>query len=415
MLVLLIYIPLEEFILKWLPVPVSVYNYLLYLSDGIILITILIYITKKRFVLPFKNENIYLLLFIFFSFFSLFYYQSWSPYIFKIWVLCRYILVFFIIRAVFRLEDFSKFKKYFIVIFFIQLFVGIIQITKFPFLFDFFSPRSDLSKGANWLVKGETGMAGTFTYSVHYGFFMYVFCFFLSFCNFKREKKILLMSTALILSLFSGSRIAFILTFFIFFIFLYFSHKKIFVRFIFGFFILPVIFFSEHLFNKIIPLVEIFDLFSYEFIYESIKFSRIGILKLIPSFFNNDLFTILFGFSLDGAVLTSFINQTMGSEIPHVLSNNAIIGIEDVYWVAHLYYFGLFGVVFYLMVFIHLNRSFNRINTTHNNLKMIRTFIFLTLISAFVNQVFSFKPFILYFFFVLAFLLKKLKTNNKII
>ena len=105
----------------------------------------------------------------------------------------------------------------------------------------------------------------------------------------------------------------------------------------------------------------------------------------------------------------------MGSAIPHVLSNNAIIGIEDVYWVAHLYYFGLFGVVFYLMVFIHLNRSFNRINTTHNNLKMIRTFIFLTLISAFVNQVFSFKPFILYFFFVLAFLLKKLKTNNKII
>lgn len=410
---LLFYIPLEEFILKWLPVSVDVYNYFLFLSDGIILVIIFIYITKKRFVLPWKTENIYFFLFIFFSFFSLLYYESWSPYLFKIWVLCRYILVFFIVRAVFRLEDFFKFQHYFILIFFIQLIVGLVQITNFPFLYDLFLPRSDLSKGANWLLKEETGMAGTFSYTVHYGFFMYVFCFFISLSNLKRNKKILLMFLALVLSLFSDSRIAFILTFFIFIFYFYLSYKTLLLYFVLGFFILPVIFFSEYLIDKITPLLAILDLFSYEFINRSIMFSRVGILKLIPLFFNNDLFTILFGFSLDGTVLTTFINQSMGSEIPHVLSNNAVIGIEDVYWVAHLYYFGLFGVVFYLMIFMHLKRSFKRINGNYINLKMINFFISLTLISAFVNQVFSFKPFVFYFFFVIAFLLKKLKTNDK--
>jgi len=410
---LLFYIPLEEFILKWLPVSVDVYNYFLFLSDGIILVIIFIYITKKRFVLPWKTENIYFFLFIFFSFFFTLYYESWSPYLFKIWVLCRYILVFFIVRAVFRLEDFFKFQHYFILIFFIQLIVGLVQITNFPFLYDLFLPRSDLSKGANWLLKEETGMAGTFSYTVHYGFFMYVFCFFISLSNLKRNKKILLMFLALVLSLFSDSRIAFILTFFIFIFYFYLSYKTLLLYFVLGFFILPVIFFSEYLIDKITPLLAILDLFSYEFINRSIMFSRVGILKLIPLFFNNDLFTILFGFSLDGTVLTTFINQSMGSEIPHVLSNNAVIGIEDVYWVAHLYYFGLFGVVFYLMIFMHLKRSFKRINGNYINLKMINFFISLTLISAFVNQVFSFKPFVFYFFFVIAFLLKKLKTNDK--
>ena len=64
--------------------------------------------------------------------------------------------------------------------------------------------------------------------------------------------------------------------------------------------------------------------------------------EAFPLFFSNDLFTILFAFSLDGETLTLFGPKYNRNDIPYVLLNNTVVGeIEDVYWVAHLYYFGL--------------------------------------------------------------------------
>lgn len=414
---LAIYLPLEEFILKWLPVPIYVFNYFLLFSDLIIVFIIVIYIVKSNFVLKIRRENIYLFLFIIFSFFSLFYYQEWNSYFLKIWVLSRYILLFFIVRKIFVSKDYMKFEKYFIYIFLFQLLVGIVQYFELPFLYDLFTPRSDLPKAANWLVKGESGMAGTFTYTVNYGYFMFAFSAFIVLSKKSINKKLFLIFLSCILSLFSESSIAFLVTFIVFSRYFSLVYPKIFYRFFLLILIFSIIFLRDILSDFLSPLLLIFNIFSEKWIIESLMFTRLGILKLFPLFFSNDLFTILFGFSLDGEALTLFVKNIMGSEIPHILSNNTVIGIEDVYWVAHLYYFGLFGLFFYIMIFKHiysyLKSSYKTLILNIIQYKILRLYLILTILTAFVNQAFSFKSFIFYFFTTIAYAMYKIDYENK--
>ena len=414
---LAIYLPFEEFFLKWLPVPVFVFDYLLLISDLIIVIIILIFVVKSDFILKLRSENIYLILFLFFSLFSLFYYQELNAYILKIWVLIRYIILFFIVRKIFYLNDFIKFEKYFFYVFTIQLLVGIIQYLELPFLYDFFNPRSDLPKSANWLVKGESGMAGTFTYTVNYGYFMFAFSAFILLVDKSINKKLFLIFLASLLSLFSESSISFIVTFFIFLRYFSLVYPMFFYRFFIFIFIFSLVFLRDFLSNILSPLFFIFNMFSEQWVIESLMFTRLGILKLFPLFFSNDIFTILFGFSLDGEVLTLFVKDIMGNEIPHVLSNNTVIGIEDVYWIAHLYYFGLFGILFYVMIFknIYKKVKFSKkiLFRKYNEFKVFRFYIILTMLTAFVNQTFSFKSFIFYFFVTVAYAMFKIDNENK--
>lgn len=414
---LTIYLPIEEFILKWLPVPIFIFDYLLLISDLTIVIIVLLFVFKSNFVLKIKSENIYLLLFLFFSLFSLFYYQELNAYILKIWVLVRYIILFFIIRKIFYLNDFKRFEKYFFYVFTIQLLVGFVQYFELPFLYDFFNPRSDLPKAANWLVKGESGLAGTFTFTVNYGYFMFAFSAFILLVDKSINKKLFLIFVASLLSLFSESSISFLVTFSIFLRYFSLVYPKYFYRFFIFIFIFSIVFLRDFLSNIFSPLFLIFNMFSEQWIIESLMFTRLGILKLFPLFFSNDLFTILFGFSLDGEALTIFVKNIMGSEIPAILSNNTVIGIEDVYWIAHLYYFGLFGILFYGMIFKHIYKKlkFSKkvLYQKYIEFKVFRFYIILTMLTAFVNQTFSFKSFIFYFFVTIAYAMFKIEYKNK--
>ena len=408
---------MEEFILKWLPIPIFVFDYFLLFTDLIILIIIVLFIVKSNFILKIRRENIYLLLFLFFSLFSLFYYQEWNSYLLKIWVLTRYVILFFIIRKIFYLKDFKRFEIFFLYVFSVQLFVGIIQYFEIPFLYDFFNPRSDLPKAANWFVKGESGLAGTFTFTVNYGYFMFAFSAFILLVDKSINKKIFLIFLACILSLFSESSIAFLVTFIVFLRFFSLVYPKIFYRFFLLVLIFSIIFLREELSSILSPLLLIFNMFSEQWIIESLMFTRLGILKLFPLFFSNDLFTILFGFSLDGEALTIFVKNIMGSEIPAILSNNTVVGIEDVYWIAHLYYFGLLGIIFFIMIFKHIYKNLkfsnNNLKSIHIQMRTLRLYILLTLLTAFVNQTFSFKSFIFYFFVTIAYAMFKIDYENK--
>ena len=415
MLFLVVYLPLEEFILKWVPVSIAIFNYLLLISDFIILLIIIIYLSKSNFILKIRKENKYLFWFIIFSLVSLIYYQHWNAYFLKIWVLTRYIILFFIVRKTFTKNTFKKFEKYFILIFFIQVIVGVIQFFEFPILYELFTPRGDLPKAANWFVKGEMGLAGTFTFTVNYGYFMYAFSAFIVISEISNNKKLALIFITSILSLYSESTISFLVTFILFLRYYSLVYPKLFYRLILFIIVFLILFFKESLMSFFSPLILIFDMFSEQWIIESLMFTRLGILKLFPLFFSNDLFTILFGFSLDGETLTLFVQNIMGNDIPHVLLNNTVVGIEDVYWVAHLYYFGLIGVIFYLLIFKKIYNLLNPIKTNYKNkneLYTIRFFLILTLLTAFINQTFSFKSFIFYFFMIIAYAMFKIREEQ---
>ena len=415
LLFLLIYIPLEEFILKWIPVPIPIFEKLLLFSDALIFFSLFIFIAKNNFVIKYKRDNLFLFFFIIFSLVSLFIYQSWIVYILKVWVLIRYILVFYMIRSLFNYDDYNKFIKYFFYMFYFQFLVGLIQFIDISFITDFFNPRGDLSKSSNWFVKGESGLAGTFTFTVNYGYFMFAFSAFVTLTNRSLQNKYFLMFLAMILSLLSESIISFGLTFLLFSRFIQLNNP----RFFYSFFIISlfiILFFAKTFLIEYVPqIASVFNIFTLNYIEDSLNFTRLGILKLFPLFFSNDIITILFGFSLNIDSLSNFIFSNFDGMIPHILSNNVAIGIEDVYWIAHLYYFGLVGTILFICIFIYLYIYLNKYKLFFNDpikFKIQRLYIILTLLSAFVNQTFSFKSFIVYFFFTISFAIFKLNTRT---
>lgn len=414
---LIIYLPLEEFILKWFFVSVRVYEILLFFSDFLIILSILIFLIQNNFVLKFNRRTKYFSLFILFSIISLIYSQALIPYFLKIWVLTRYVFLYFIITRIFDLNDYKRVERLIIITFFFQLIVGLVQLFNVPLLYDFFSPRSDLSMSSNWLVKGESGIAGTFNFTVIYGYFMFVFCGFVVITEYSKKKKVLLILLAVILSLYSESSISFLVSILFFLRYTFLLYPKFFFRYITLLALLTTPFYYESIINLSKPLMLVFNIFSEQSLIESINFTRLGIIKLFPLFFSNDLFTVLFGFSLDGDALTLFIENKMGSDIPHVLLNNAVIGIEDVYWVAHLYYFGLFGILFFVLFFKNLFKGLKIDKSLPKELivqlKMMKLLIILTLLLGFVNQVFSFKTFMLYFLITISYIYCKKRINPK--
>ena len=100
--------------------------------------------------------------------------------------------------------------------------------------------------------------------------------------------------------------------------------------------------------------------------------------------------------------ITSFLYQDYGN-LSAILRNNAVVGIEDVYWIAFLYYYGVFGIFlfgsFYVSVFLRMRRL-ERINSDFDDVPLIRPIIYLLIFSffaGFVNQVFYIKTFSFYF------------------
>ena len=393
---------------------IGIYNILTLFSDLIILLIILVYLFKKKFTISYNNEKKYLYLFIILSFFSsLFYYDFFSSYLIKIWVLCRYIFIYFIVKNIFDKNEYVKFEKYFIFIFISQIFIGVIQFFDIAFLVDFFNPRSDLSKDSNWFLKGEDGIAGTFTFTVHYGYFMFAFSSFILFTNINNRNKILLLLLSTFFSLLSDSSISFLVSLIILCRYLILIYPKLFYNIILTFGSLFIFLFYDVLNESIKPLANIFNLFSEQWIIDQLRFSRLGVLQLFPLFFSKaDISVILFGFSLDEINITQFINNSLGNNVPHVLRNYPMIGIEDVYWVAHLLYFGVIGLLLFLFFFKKIVLSFKKYSIYNPNFyKLMRLYIILVLLTAFVNQVFSFKTFVIYFFITISYVEFQMKTK----
>ena len=411
LIVLAIYIPLEEFILKWLPVNVATFEYLHLTSDLMIALILLLFSYISRFTFFLKSEIKWAIFFFISTLFGLLVYQEWTSYFFKIWVLLRYVIVYYIIITSFNRKDFIKFYKVFYFVFYFQIFVGVIQFFEINILQEIFHPREGLGKASNWLVKEETGLAGTFQFTVQYGYFFFVSSLFVIIDKGSLKKKFFLIFVCILFSYLSDSMMSFLCSLILGYLFIISSIDKN-KRLSLTFFMILV--FSIMLLinvDKIRPLIEISVSLGSEFIYGQLMFSRLGVLKVFPAFLDADLYNIFFGFSINENLISNFIEKNISYPMPSVLKNNVLIGLEDVYWSAHLYYFGLIGIVSYFLIIYSIRNKvlilsyFSSNKAFLNKIKSVINFLSLTLAAAFINQIFSFKTFMVYFFFGIAYTL----------
>ena len=145
--------------------------------------------------------------------------------------------------------------------------------------------------------------------------------------------KILLVIFALVFTYYSGSRMVFLGVVG----FLLYMHHKGNKTFIFVLACVGVTYvMSSGIMEKLENIGSLLGLVSVDFWIASFATGRLGIFNIVPMFFDAGMKEILFGFSYDVQGITSFLHQDYYN-LSAILRNNAIVGIEDVYWIAFLY------------------------------------------------------------------------------
>jgi hypothetical protein len=142
----------------------------------------------------------------------------------------------------------------------------------------------------------------------------------------------------------------------------------------------------------------------------------LGIFSIIPIFFDAGVKQIIFGFSYDVVEITAFLNGYYDG-LSAILKNNIMVGIEDVYWIALLYYYGIIGVIlfvtFYLSIIIKIKKQL-RLSGSNRQTEIIRAIGYLMIfavLAGFVNQVFYFKVFSFYFWVFSALVVHSINNN----
>lgn len=394
---LIFYISLEEFFLKWIPVSDSVFESLHLISDLLIIIIIGLYFFISNYKFKLSVSNLALIIFISFSLLSLILsYSTLLGYFSKIWVLLRYVILFLIlIKIKITKQDLNRF--YFVLGFTLcaQFLIGFLLMLDVSSINQFFEAR----EGASKILRPEDTIKGTFKFGVFYGFFIFI-SFVLLFPHItKTYLKLLLTVLALFFCYQSGSRIVVLgaLAYLLFFLY----KKNRFLTIFASISSLVVLFFSISN-AEIENIGSLIGLFSYDFWYASFVSGRLGIFNIVPMFFEAGIKEVLIGFSYDVDAITLFLYQNY-SNLSQILQNNAIIGIEDVYWIAFTYYYGLLGLGAFCIFYFILVTKMYRLLKISNNIQyqhIIKSMLFLmffSLICGFINQIFYIKTFSFYF------------------
>ena len=400
--VLIVYIAFEEFFLKWFPVSDSIYESLLVTSDLFLLVIFLLYVASGAINFKSSVSNVILMIFIFISVISFLLGQASLPaYFVKMWVLLRYIFLYFIVINInINKTSLDRFYTILFLCFAAHLFIGCLQFLDISFINVFFEAR----EGASKIIRTEDTIKGTFKFGVFYGFFILVSFVLLSGRIKKTHWRVLIYLLALMFGYFSGSRMVFLgLVGFI--LFTHYRKNKLIIGTSAG--LVCLVIYRSVDFTSIGDIGSMLGLFTLDFWMASLSSGRLGIFNIVPMFFDSDLKTILFGFSYDGAGITSFLYRDYDN-LSAILQNNAIIGIEDVYWVSFLYYFGIFGIVifggFVVNVLFRMKRIAKIASTWehYSDIKAVTYLMFFAILCAFVNQIFFIKTFSFYFWLFAA-------------
>nr|WP_319267516.1 hypothetical protein [uncultured Draconibacterium sp.] len=289
--------------------------------------------------------------------------------------------------------------------FFIQISVGLLQLTGIDSITNIFIPRQINNSISNWYIKGEQDIPGTFAFPVLYGYFILTsFIIIISTGKFKNYYYVLLI-LAVTFSFLSGSNIVILLIASYTLFYFYNFKSKVFFYWCSLLFVL-VLFNWGFIVDLYRDINSVFGMFSIEYFEASARVARVGIFRTVPLLFDASLKEILIGFSYNGEELSKFLLKYY-STLPHVLRNNVVVGLEDVYWIAFLYYHGIIGLTLFVVFLYSLyKKAYKKLKNNSTVSFSIRFLFIAVLLSGFVNQSLYIKSFSFYFWLYIALAIK---------
>jgi hypothetical protein len=351
------YLPLEDFLLKWVPVPYEVYLALRQVPDALVIVAAGIAVGARtfqttRFCLIGRWADGLLVLFVFSAYSSvLLQGGSVLEATLNLKALLRYVLVVYVLvnipvdrrvaQTIFRIVSASLLVQF--VVSAIQL-VGPLEVDAF------FLPRIEETEVAGTQLKStahkevERGyIFGTMTNTISYGGFLLVgLATYLT--RFEREYVPLrywgMVGVILFLAFMSGSRAVTIAVLLLVVIHQYWLGrlKRLTLT---GLSIAPLLVPVSMVVSLGVTDTYFFEIFSASYVEQAMD-QRLGIVALVVPYFLSslNLTDVLFGLSADRQILDRVISDMFNVPLNLV---SEVATIEDVYWAALVVYYGLIG------------------------------------------------------------------------
>lgn len=354
---LALYLPLEDFLLKWVPVPYDVYLALRQIPDALVIVAAGIAVGARtfqttRFHLIGRGADVLLVFFVLSAYSSvLLQGGSLLEATLNLKALLRYVLVVYtLVNVPMDRETATTIFRVVYASVLIQLVVSAIQLVGPMEVDSIFLPRIEDEEvagtqlGSTALKEAERGyIFGTMTNTISYGGFLLVGLG--TYLTQFRRKNIpirywVVVGLALFLSFMSGSRAVTIAV-----ILLTAAHQYILGRLkrltLIGLFLTPLIIPLSMVVSVGLTDTYFFEIFSQQYIDKAME-QRLGVILLVLPYFVSSLgsLDILFGLSADRQILDQVITDMF--DVPLLLVQE-IATIEDVYWAALLVYYGVVG------------------------------------------------------------------------
>jgi LPXTG-motif cell wall-anchored protein len=354
---LALYLPLEDFLLKWVPVPYEVYLAMRQIPDALVIVAAGIAVGARifqttRFRLIGRGADVLLVLFVLSAYGSvLLQGGSVLEATLNLKALLRYVLVVYtLVNIPMDRETATTMFRVVYASVLIQLVVSAIQLAGPIEVDSIFLPRIEEQEVAGTQFKStahkevERGyIFGTMTNTISYGGFLLV-GLGLYLTRFRRKdlpiRYWVVVGLALFLSFMSGSRAVTIAV-----LLLTAAHQYMLGRLkrltLIGLFLTPLIIPLSMVVSVGLTDTYFFEIFSQQYVDKAME-QRLGIILLVLPYFVSSLgsLDILFGLSADRQILDQVISDMF--DVPLLLVQE-IATIEDVYWAALLVYYGVVG------------------------------------------------------------------------
>lgn len=441
-LVLVIYMSMEDFILKWLPLSNTMYSLSRFVSEVILYILLLLIIIDKVYTGKIRRTDIDIPLgvLIFLGIMSTI--INGAPLVgglIKMKALFRYFALFYILINIYIPEN----KKYFLIkiiilIAFLQSLLGIYQ--HFAGINEIWMPRASMLEVAGYskdfrvldggIEKGA--VIGLFGHSVSMSLYLFIAASILIVLIIKKYRMFSIYTQYLFLFIISmgisytysrGSLIA-IMGAIPFYLVVTKKFKTLVIltsMIILGIFMLGI--FSgfsggkyENVKDKYVNPINNFTMvFSSEYV-DNAENSRLWMITKVAS-------TVLssfnvFGYGADEETARKKILEASDNTLSRIIYYS---GFEDVYWVALLSYYGIFGVSLFLYILYEIYKSskYVYLNTPQEIMKIISLsmlgIIIYTIPLTFLVRTFEFRSFSFYFFLLAGLIFQeylKLKSEK---
>lgn len=364
---LVVYLPLESLLLKYLPVSGFFFQILRQIPDITVFALFFCVLVAKSHggngvKIPHVRIDVFVCLLIFIAFINSIYTPTanFALVVFKFKAIFRYVLLVYIVVNLHPSnKQLTRLFNLFLLSVAIQFFFGILQYFGGITVRDLIAARNTEAEvfGVSKTFTGDrfervNDLMGTLGDTISFSFFLLYFNYFLLSVINKRAFTFVLIAFNAVFVYLSGSFSSTVAVFLSFIAYKIISggiRLVVILKWVsLGFVFLLVVYF-------ILPLD--IKLQFHEFIlalYEGAKNSRLGLIVFgVPAYFSDLRF--LFGFSLDKFVFADYLKDI--GQLPFILDSVIYFIIDDVYWFAFMIYFGVVGLVIYLLLLFSIIRS----------------------------------------------------------